>query len=49
MCHSFFDVLHLYCTSIPQNPYETFIGMCIASDNPQDTFKQIWSESFKVR
>lgn len=33
----------------PQNPYETFIGMCIASDNPQDTFKQIWSESFKVR
>lgn len=31
----------------PQNPYETFIGMCIASDNPQDTFKQIWSESFK--
>lgn len=31
----------------PQNPYETFIGMCIASDNPQDTFKQIWSESFR--
>ena len=25
----------------PQNPYETFTGMCIASDNPQDTFKQM--------
>lgn len=28
------------------NPYESFIGMCLMSDNPQDTFRQVWSESF---
>lgn len=39
MCH--------FSSFFPENPYETFIGLCLASDNPQDTFRQIWSESFK--
>ncbi len=39
MCH--------FAKFYPQNPYESFMGMCIASDNPQDTFRQIWSESFQ--
>lgn len=28
------------------DPYESFIGMCLMSDNPQDTFRLVWSESF---
>lgn len=31
------------------SPYESFIAMCLISENPQDTYRRIWSESLSKK